>query len=273
MQPPCSSTFDIRDLDQKTLLAIAPHPDDETLGCGGLLSLAAGRGARIEVLFLTRGERGLPCCSPAEAAAIRELEARAAVEALALADVTLHFAGLPDGALREDLATLTGVLEQRISAIRPDGIAIPHLNDPHADHRAAAECTLRAAIGSGLRPWLLEYPTWLWYRAPFVRTGSGTLGWLRYFGGAPFGALAVWRAELNCRIDIEAVRERKRMAAQRHASQTDPGYCPGRLNLGGLAGGRFLERLLSGDEYYRCSRVGMGHRRSSSCNNEPFFAR
>ncbi|MBE9572531.1 MAG: PIG-L family deacetylase, partial [Proteobacteria bacterium] len=42
----------------KRVLALAPHPDDETIGCGGSLAIHANAGDPVKVVFLTNGARG-----------------------------------------------------------------------------------------------------------------------------------------------------------------------------------------------------------------------
>ena len=75
------------------VLVIAPHPDDEVLGCGGVLALHAMRGDRVRVVVLTDGAAG----GDAEA---REAETRAAATVLGLEQV--EFLGLEDGGLECD---------------------------------------------------------------------------------------------------------------------------------------------------------------------------
>ncbi len=68
----------------KNILVLAPHPDDESLGCGGTIKLLTQAGMQVDVLLMTRGENGLdaPGHQPADEheqqAARREAEARAA---------------------------------------------------------------------------------------------------------------------------------------------------------------------------------------------------
>src|SRR6476619_5514994 len=44
---------------RQEVLVLAPHPDDETFGCGGTIRMLADRGVAIDVAFLTRGEQGV----------------------------------------------------------------------------------------------------------------------------------------------------------------------------------------------------------------------
>ena len=94
----CMESLPIADLDAitggGTALVLAPHPDDESLGCGGLIAEACARGHPPVVAVLTDGTMSHPS-SPSHPAprlkALREAEARAAVESLGLSPDRLHF--------------------------------------------------------------------------------------------------------------------------------------------------------------------------------------
>src|SRR5438552_7167944 len=76
------------------VLVVAPHPDDESIGCGGTICLHATRGDRVAAVFLTSGELGLKELAPEEAWRIRESEAQRAAEILGIAALT--FLRCPD---------------------------------------------------------------------------------------------------------------------------------------------------------------------------------
>src|SRR5947199_6892968 len=81
------------------VLVLAPHADDESCGCGGLIAEASARGRPIAVAALTDGTGSHPhsrAYPPAKLAALREGEAREAVSALGLAPDRIRFLGLPD---------------------------------------------------------------------------------------------------------------------------------------------------------------------------------
>ena len=65
-----------------SILIIAPHPDDESIGCGGTICLHSDRGERTVAVFLTSGELGLEHLPREEAWRVREGEAEAAAEIL-----------------------------------------------------------------------------------------------------------------------------------------------------------------------------------------------
>src|SRR4051812_24596047 len=72
----------------ETVVVIAPHPDDESIGCGGAILSHTGRGDRVHVVFLTSGELGLKHLKVEEAWNIRESEARAAAGILGISQLT-----------------------------------------------------------------------------------------------------------------------------------------------------------------------------------------
>jgi len=102
----------------RRLIVLAAHPDDESLGAGGLIAEAAGRGVPVTVVVVTNGEAShpdSPTLRPADLAAIRRVEVRSAIARLApRADV--HLMGLPDGRLTE----MVGPLTARIASLVVD---------------------------------------------------------------------------------------------------------------------------------------------------------
>lgn len=128
-----------------SVLVLAPHPDDESLGCGGVIALHHRQGDRVTVVVATDGAAGDPmgyyrdCDYPA----LRREEAGRAASILGID--TLEFWGYPDGQLAEatDLAVR---LQARLVADRPDIVYRPSTLELHADHWAlglAAQEALR----------------------------------------------------------------------------------------------------------------------------------
>lgn len=119
----------------KNILVISPHPDDESIGCGGAIRLHTHAGDIVEVIFLTSGEKGCPGVNEEEVRKIREREARTAADILGIFKV--HFWLEPDGQFEASPNNLTRLLE-KITLFKPDIIYVPHENEGHPDHRAAA---------------------------------------------------------------------------------------------------------------------------------------
>jgi N-acetylglucosamine malate deacetylase 1 len=146
-------------------LVIAPHPDDEAIGCGGVIAQNADAGDRVVVLFLTSGECGIPGMAQDAAARLREQEAAAAAKVLGVADV--EFLRIPDGHVEEFGAPAAEALADVLCAESPDIIRVPHPHDGHADHHAAwpvLQHAIRIAdIGT---PEFLAYEIWTPMAAP-----------------------------------------------------------------------------------------------------------
>ena len=141
------------------VLVIAPHPDDETIGCGGALCLHHQRGDRTAVAFLTSGELGLKHLPLEKAWAVREKEAKAASKILGLAKI--HFLRQPDWMLGDSLKAAARALRPVLLAEKPQLIYVPHEAEWHPDHQAAL-LALRLAF-KGWRdpaPELRAYEVW-----------------------------------------------------------------------------------------------------------------
>lgn len=157
------------------LVVLAAHPDDETLGAGGLIESAGRDGARISIVVATDGEGSHPASpthTPWQLSRIRRREMRKAIDHLA-PDATIHHCEIADGRLRdhvEDAAACVVKLieEAGVSAT----IASPWSGDGHPDHRAAAEAARSAAAKTGST--LLEYPIWMWH---WGRPDDDSLPW------------------------------------------------------------------------------------------------
>lgn len=140
-------------------LVIAPHPDDEAIGCGGAVCLHAGRGDRVSVVFLTSGELGLKHLPREEAWRVREREAEAAAEILGVKSMT--FLRLPDWYLGERVEEAALALAPVLARETPQRLYVPHSHESHPDHRAALPAVRAALAGLGAPvPDLLTYEVW-----------------------------------------------------------------------------------------------------------------
>src|ERR1043165_2622614 len=111
-------------------LVLAPHPDDEAIGCGGTLRWHVEQGDEVHVIFLTSGEDGVRGQTPGETARIREREARAAAKVLGYG--TLEFWREPDGKLRSTTA-IRNRLAEKLRSFRPHLLYVPHPGEMHPD--------------------------------------------------------------------------------------------------------------------------------------------
>jgi len=133
------------------VVVLAPHPDDETIGCGGALARHVDAGDRVTVVVATSGEAS-GGGGGATLAATREAECRAACAALGVPPPT--FLRLPDGALSEHEEELSAAL--RALDPPPAVVYAPAPLDPHPDHRAAN----RSLAAAGLPAEIYGYEVW-----------------------------------------------------------------------------------------------------------------
>ena len=182
------------------VLVIAPHPDDEVLGCGGTMARAAAEGGEVHVAVVTRGR---PPAFPEEAAEKVRAEATAAHRHLGVHGS--HWLDLPAAQLSEIAhATLNEALARLVREVRPDTLFVPFVGDVHLDHQLIFLSSLVAA-----RPHQAEYPP----RVLAYETVSET-NW-----NAPFLAPGFLP---NVFVGVESTLERKLEAAALFASQLRP---------------------------------------------------
>lgn len=141
------------------VIVIAPHPDDEAIGCGGSIRLHVEQGDRVGVVFLTSGELGIKAMPAREVIDIREREAQRSAEILGFDIIT--FARLPDSDLASHLAAAASVLRPIFDTWKPQQIYLPHPAESHPDHQACKSIVEDALKGQIFdAPWLLGYEVW-----------------------------------------------------------------------------------------------------------------
>lgn len=175
------------------IVCVGGHPDDPESGCGGTLARYAAAGSAITIIYLTRGEAGIPGKSHAEAAAMRSAEASAACRILGAKPV---FAGQIDGATMVDRNAAES-LQKLIFAEGPSVVFAHWPIDSHPDHQAASTLTYRAWLAARGRFELYYYE---------VDLGAQTMG----FHPTDY-------------VDVTAVRETKKAALFAHKSQDGEG--------------------------------------------------
>jgi len=130
------------------VVVLAPHMDDEVLGCGGTLARHVGAGAKVTVVFMTDGRYGGRVDNPSQTLTqIRKQEAKRAGDILGVH--TLHFLDAEDGRLGTDRVIVEG-LRDILLAENPSIVYLPFFLDGHVDHRAANDVMLSAVRGTTL---------------------------------------------------------------------------------------------------------------------------
>jgi LmbE family N-acetylglucosaminyl deacetylase len=151
-----------------SLAVVAAHPDDEVLGAGGTMAIAAAAGARLRLIAVTDGEASHPGADPAAVAQVRTAESAAALRLLGAAHAEVIRLRLPDTAVAAHEDELSGLLGELCAGF--DVCLAPWEGDAHADHEAAG----RAARQAGLA--VLSYPVWMWH---WARPGDPRVPWPR----------------------------------------------------------------------------------------------
>jgi LmbE family N-acetylglucosaminyl deacetylase len=122
------------------ILVVAPHPDDEVLGCGGIMARHASQGDEVHVLVVTRG---IPELFPPEQIEEARQELRAAHQVLGVSSV--QFLDFPAPMLDTIPGyQLASAIDKVIRSVQPGIVYSPHRGDMHADHRAVYQATMVA---------------------------------------------------------------------------------------------------------------------------------
>lgn len=139
------------------MLVIAPHADDETIGCGGTLAGLLAAGSAVEVLVMTDGAADEP--DPERRREIGQLRLAETGQALdLLGGGHARCAFLPDRGLSGRLPEVAGLLREALLRSRPDLVFVPSPVEVHPDHRAVAEAFLTLFPGDDGRRLALLLP-------------------------------------------------------------------------------------------------------------------
>jgi LmbE family N-acetylglucosaminyl deacetylase len=165
-------------------LVIAPHQDDESLGCGGTIALLRKQNVSVTVVFVSDGSMSHPNSKKypePKLIALREEEAINACKILGIDESNVIFLRLKDSQLPmptdDGFAKAVDLVEKILLEIKPQTIIFPWQRDPHKDHKATWQIVDEAIKISGLQIKRLEYFIWLWERAaaeelPTIKDGN-----------------------------------------------------------------------------------------------------
>ncbi|QAA80910.1 methyltransferase domain-containing protein [Aequorivita sp. H23M31] len=150
-------------------LILAPHPDDEVLGCGGLIQFLLEQNISVFVCFVTSGGASHPNSKeypPKKLAALREKEAIKSCEILGVKKEDVFFMRQPDSCLSKLNENIQVKNREKLIQILKEfsisSIILPWERDPHPDHIASCKLGKLAAEEVDSEIQLIEYPIWLW---------------------------------------------------------------------------------------------------------------
>lgn len=203
----------------RSALVVAPHPDDETLGCGATIARRIAAGSDVWVLVAADGRHAQPGSSQIDAPGLAELraaEAIAACNALGVPEDRILQLGIEDTAAEFSFDRLVGAIQELITTHEPDDIITTSERDWHVDHRTVSRATRTAASSVG-RDTLLEYPIWWWIDGPWQhRPGHRRLGRALHLLAAP------WESPFTARVvslSTDGHLDQKRAAIAEYRTQ------------------------------------------------------
>ena len=163
------------------LVVVAPHPDDESLGCGGLIAEACATGVDVQLIVVSDGVGSHPnsrLYPPARLRSLREKETCQAAAELGLDASAIRFLRLPDRSVPTHGAAAEAASDAIVAAARAckaRAVCVTWQHDPHCDHAASARLVddARERLG-GTR--IFAYPVWGWALPTSTEVGDPPTG-------------------------------------------------------------------------------------------------
>lgn len=158
----------------RRILVLAPHADDESIGCGGTLCKYVQSGAQVHVAFLADGSLGdrairqLPANHAERAPRIQDLVRQRrdeAASALAVLGISAYsFLSARDDDINLQNSRLIAELARLLREVEPETVFLPFMTDRHPDHSATSACLLasleQAALPALRKIMLCAYEVW-----------------------------------------------------------------------------------------------------------------
>ena len=235
-------------------IVFAPHPDDETLGCGGTIIKKKMAGAKIRVVFTTDGRHALDLIPEEEMKVIRAGEAVMAARSLGLEENDVIFLEFEDTKLRENQKNAVTKVTEIIQQEQPAQIFIPYYKDILPDHIFTNSIVSSALQACGMKFVIYEYPVWLWYHWPWVSVSWCSQHKRHILVRLKCNLLAGLRLlkDFHCCVYIGDVVKLKWSALENYKSQMRrPIPDPNRPMLAEVSNGEFLECFYQEREIFR----------------------
>jgi len=246
----------------RSAIIFSPHPDDESLGCGGTIIKKKQAGATVKVVHMTDGAGSHSHLIPVQE--LREIRRREAVNAAHVLGVDqTYFLDFGDGALSQNIGPAAERVLEIVQQEQPEEIFVPHRREPMrqaADHIAATRIVLAALGLYRKKVTVWEYPVWFWLHWPWVglKPGCPPIK-TRHIVKNTVQSLVGSRAflDLAYSVNIADVILQKSAALAEHKSQMTR-LIPecGWTTLGDVSNGQFLASFYYNHEFFRLSVIG-----------------
>lgn len=216
-----------------TVAVVCPHPDDESIFCGGTIRRLVDAGHRVVVIAATTGDAGVPDPAQADLTAVRAAELRAAAAVLGVDAV--HHLGFADSGLGADRGPgsltqqpLEEIVERLVAVLADEAVSAVICDDAegiygHPDHRRCHLASVQAAAQAGIAcvyEVTVDREHLHFVETHLVATASDALAESAPGSPAVFGRSTV---EIDLTVDVAGVLAAKRAAFAAHASQLPPG--------------------------------------------------
>lgn len=150
----------------ESVLIVAPHPDDEAIGCGGLIARLCAEGHAPHVVVMTGGGgslRGYSDMPESEVIKARRNLTLNSAKALGLPESNIHFLDFVDGHIGDRPESEMNRIKELIEQLQPDAIFVPHSGEGWPDHLNTRNIVLNSKLLPLNSPSVYEYCVWMWY--------------------------------------------------------------------------------------------------------------
>lgn len=151
-------------MDKKRILVFAPHPDDETLGCGGTIARRISEGYTVEIVVMTDGRHAFLHVlgidsdpTPNELKELRKEEVKRATRILGVSEKDLIFLDFEDGTLGNNEENAKEKVARILFESRPVEVYLPHKKDGHPDHQATYQIVTSSIKKLGISTQIYQY--------------------------------------------------------------------------------------------------------------------
>jgi len=250
------SEVDESDLGQSAAV-FSPHPDDETLGCGGTIIRKKRRGADVTIVFMTDGRRShRHLISEDELKSIRAREALAASRTLGVNENDVVFLEFESGKLDENRELAVSKVLDILMDKKPKEVFIPYYKEPFSwssDHLATNGIVVSALQVYRSEAVIYEYPIGFWCHWPWsLRRPTRSVREILSVSKESLLLGLSMLKDFRYSVYIEGVLEIKRAALDEHKSQMtrlipDPRW----QTLPDLSNGEFLACFFQQCEIFR----------------------
>jgi LmbE family N-acetylglucosaminyl deacetylase len=192
----------------RTALVVAPHPDDETFGCGATIARKRAAGTDVHICVVSDGG-AFPTdeLSPAELVRMRKQNFSRACAALGADEHHVDMLGFPDRGTTDRIDDIAKEIADIIERVGPDDIFIPSSYDVHQDHMAVYAATTQAIKTTSTSAALYTYPVWFWSRDTWTPRGNSSMDRVLSRFRILMAGLYLRPVKVNSSLFIDAKRE------------------------------------------------------------------